>query len=377
MDMNIIPETGGGRGGKPLNYPAILDELKASDLGEKYFWRQHYSDIEPNYNAFHGKLYKERKRRERQTEVITINTAPPIPYFPPPRLEDLDDTTRWLSDLNDLTHSKRYLWVMHAADMHEPFSHTGAKECAYMLASLIQPDVIVRGSDEDDNPTISVFAERDGEAPDIGDFLDTMEQTRHYNTRRFQTAAPNALQINIEGNHGYPRFKAWVNKKARESKPSLTRRYVENVRCGGDVFFIGFKESVKIHPALLVMHGRKWGDNAPRQTLQLRQMGVNIMAGHSHKPGMYTTVQANGKPVSALISGCLCDLNPHYAPLEDDEYTTWQHSTGVAFLDTHTGIVDMMNVMFHTDALGTWFTWGGKVYRYHAGGDLHVMAKAG
>lgn len=50
---------------------------------------------------------------------------------------------------------------------------------------------------------------------------------------------------------------------------------------------------------------------------------------------------------------------------------------GVAFLDTHSGIVDMLNVSFHSDALGTWFMWGGKVYRYHIGGDLHVMRKAG
>lgn len=377
MGDSSIADNRGGGGSKPLNYPAILKELIASASGEKYFWHEHYADREPNYNIFHGMLYRERIRRERQTEVIAIPHAEPVPYFPPRRLEDLDDTTRWLADLNDLTHSKRYLWVMHFADAHEPFSHTGAKECAYTLANLIQPDVIVRGSDEDDMPTISVFAERDGDAPDIGDFLDTMERTRHYNTRRLQAAAPNALQVNICGNHGWARFKPWLNKKARESKQSLTRRYVENVRCGGDVAFIGFKESVKIHPALLVMHGKKWGDNAPKQTLQLRQMGVNIMAGHSHKPGYFSTVQANGKPVAALISGCLCDLNPHYAPLDDDNYTNWQHTVGVAFLDTHSGIVDMLNVSFHSDALGTWFMWGGKVYRYHIGGDLHVMSKAG
>ena len=342
----------------------LLEELERSGLGEKALWRERYSD-KLTYNAYHSRVWNARqKTNTAKTDVIDIKPAPLVVYSRPPSLSDLDDTRRWAADLQALTSSKRYVTVMHACDIHAPYAHKPTMEALFQLTRLVQPDVIVRGSDEDDLPTISVFAERDNDAPDIGDFLDVMQETRHYHTRRFQDAASKALQVNIEGNHGWPRMGKWLNKNAKQGATSLTRRYIENIRAGGDVAFIGFKESVLIHPALLVMHGKKWGDYAPKQTLQLRAMGVNIMAGHSHKPGEFTTVQANGKPVSCVISGCLCNVNPHYAPLDDDQYTTWQNGTAVGFLDTLTGIVNFRNVTFnHADDV-TWFVWGGKVYRY-------------
>lgn len=367
MDDMIIPNYPPDEDAKPLDYVAVFDELIRSQIGEKYFWKACYEHLEPNYNIFHGMLFRERKRREREIEIVLIPPPMPVSYYRPATLDELNDSDRWTADLQALLHSKRYVWVMHAADLHEPYSDEAAKESLFQLARIIQPDIIIRGSDEEDNPNISVFAERDGDAPDIGDFLDLMQETRHYNTRRFMEVVPNALQVNIEGNHGFPRMKRWINKNANQSRASLTRRYVENIRVQGDVAFIGFKESVKIHPALLVMHGKKWGDYAPKQTLALRAMGINIMAGHSHKPGYFTTVQADGRSVACLISGCLCNLNPHYAPEDDDAYTTWQHSTGVALLDTVTGIVDLQNVIYHHDNKDTWFVWGDKIYRYPNG----------
>lgn len=354
-------------------YARIYDEYITSGKGEKYFWRERYEHLEPNYNVYHGMMFREGQRRQQQTEVVDIPNPFPVAYFKPLTLDMLDDTERWRYDLAAMMEVKRYVWVMHACDMHKPYTHEGAEEAFYQLVKLVQPDVLVRGSDEDDLPTISVFAERDNDAPDIGDFLDVMQESRHYVTRRIQDAAPGALQVNIEGNHGWMRFKRWMNKSAKQSKTSLTRRYIENIRVNEDVFFIGFKESVLIHPALLVMHGKKYGDYAPKQTLQMRAMGVNIMAGHSHKPGMYTTVQANGKPVACYISGCLCDLNPHYAPEEDDNYSTWQHGTVVSMLDTYTGIVDMKHVTFNHTGNLTWFVWGNRVYQYGNEADKKIQ----
>jgi hypothetical protein len=191
--------------------------------------------------------------------IIYLDKPNIEPEPAPVSLSDLNDRARWRSALDNLLTSQPIVRVMHLCDLHEPFSDPDVKEAAFALVQLVQPDIIVRGSDEDDNSTISVWAEEGAEEPEIEDFLDTMQMSRSYNTRRLKLVAPRALQVNIEGNHGYPRFIKWVNKKARQSKTTLLRHYIENIRCNGKVFFIGFKQSVRIHDNLLVMHGKKWG----------------------------------------------------------------------------------------------------------------------
>jgi hypothetical protein len=142
----------------------------------------------------------------------------------------------------------------------------------------------------------------------------------------------------------------------------LLRHYIENIRCNGKVFFIGFKQSVRIHDNLLVMHGKKWGVNAPKQTLEMRSNALCITAGHSHKPGMFSAVGV--REVICYISGCLCLKPAHHNDDEDDEYCNWQHSTVIMTIDVKSGEVDMKDVHFHKNAERVWFEWGGKIFVY-------------
>lgn len=348
----------------------LYAEWVRSGQREKAFWRAHYADV-LTYGAFHGKLWRAKADREHGA-IIYLDKPDIEPEPPPVSLNDLNDRARWRSALNALLTNKPIVRVMHLCDLHEPFSDPDVKEAALALVQLVQPDIIVRGSDEDDLPTISAWAEDGAEEPDIGDFLDTMQMSRNYNTRRLKTIAPRALQVNIEGNHGYPRFIKWVNKKARQAKDTLLRRYIENVRCNGSVFFIGFKQSVRIHENFVVMHGRKWGNTAAKQTLELRANAVSITAGHSHKPQAYSTV--GKQAVTCYISGCLCQIPAHHNADEDDEYCNWQHSTVVTTLDTETGEVDMKDVRFHKSDSRVWFEWGGVVYRQAAAAKARAAA---
>lgn len=340
----------------------LLKQQRASGLNEKAFWREYYGD-KMTYDKMHGLMWRAKANGDdMHVRVIQLDVPNVTPEPPLPDPDRLIDRNRWQGQLTELLHSQDTVTVMHPCDRHAPYTDLVADEMWYTLASLVKPDVVVRGSDEDDLPTISKFAQEGAPEPEIGDFLDTMYQTRRYHTRRTNLVLPSALQVNIEGNHGYSRFIRWVNQKAREIKVNLTRQYIENIRCDGKVYYIGMKQSVRIGQPLIVQHGKKAGTNAAKALLDGRRYSVSIMGGHTHRPDLYSAVGTH--PVTAVISGCLCLIPQHYNSDEDDAYCDWQHGTAVGTIDTQSGIADVKEVRFHRRENRAWFEWGGRVYEF-------------
>lgn len=332
------------------------------------FWQQHAQETGLTFDAVHGHIWRQRQIASA-SKIIQLD-APKVDMEPPlPTLDSLSDRDRWQHDLKALLTNNATVTVMHPCDRHAPYTDTVADEMWYTLASLIQPDIVVRGSDEDDLPTISHFAEDGAPEPEIDDFLDVMYRTRRYHTRRTKLVVPHALQVNIEGNHGYSRFIRWVNKKAKESKTNLLRQYIQNIRCDGMVYYIGMKQSVRINAHFIVMHGRRAGTHAAKATLDMRHSSISIICGHTHRPDMYSVVSA--MPVTAVVSGCLCLIPQNYNADEDDDYAPWQHGTAVATIDTASGLVDIKEVRFHRKDNRAWFEWGGKVYTF----DVSAIAQ--
>ena len=173
---------------------ALLREMRASGLGEKAFWRERYQG-QMTYNAFHSKVY--RAGLTGGVRVIQLDTPTVEPEPALPTLDDLNDREHWRKNITELWNSQDTITVMHPSDRHEPYKDEIADEGVYALMSLVKPDVVVRGSDEEDNPTISYFIEEGSDEPDPGDFLDCMYQTRRYHTRRTQKIVPNALQVTL------------------------------------------------------------------------------------------------------------------------------------------------------------------------------------
>lgn len=323
--------------------------------------RQIAAETGLSYNAVKKRLWRAGdKILVDDCKFVTPTTPTVAPEQPLPDLSSLNDRERWRTDLRDLLGSKDVAVVMHPCDRHRPFEDKVADEMWYTLAALAKPDIVVRGSDEDDLPTISKFALAGAPTPEIGDFLDVQYLSRRYHTRRTKLVVPSALQVNIEGNHGWPRFIRWVNTQAQHAKTTLLRRYIENIRCDSGVYWIGAKQGVRIGKPLLVIHGKKAGLHAAKATLDMRHSSVSIMAGHTHRPDMYSVVST--APVTAVISGCLCLIPQDYNDDDDDSYSTWQHGTAVATMDIKSGLVDIKEVRFHRADNRAWFEWGGKLY---------------
>lgn len=308
-------------------------------------------------DTLRGMVWRFRRKQQQQiTEPVPISV---VTLEPRPGWLSITDKAQWEQERDAILNSSRFVRVMHLCDLHFPFHEPLALSLAYKLVELIKPDIVVRGSDEDDNPTISRYIEDGSTEPDIGDFLDVMQMHRLDHSLKLK-AITGAIQVNIEGNHGWRRFERWVNKNGYAAADVLKRHYIDNVRSGGLVRWIGAKQSVVIG-SLVVEHGKSHAVHAAKKNLENRSFQYSIMSGHTHRPQMFT-VNAGNKSKTATVSGCLCILPEPYANDEEDAFSIHQHGTAYATLDTRTGETDITEVRFHKSDGGMWFELGGKIY---------------
>jgi hypothetical protein len=151
-----------------------------------------------------------------QTVVEALATLKPTWSVPPPgvsnrqnpvgltdiyHIDVLTDQGPWLEWLNDAAAGKRYITVMHAADIHFPFENKAAMEVFYQLVEHIQPDLIVVGSDAGDFALVSTFARDPDLDEETSDVLDEFKLHWDRFVERLRKAAPGAMLVWIWGNH--------------------------------------------------------------------------------------------------------------------------------------------------------------------------------
>ena len=287
---------------------------------------------------------------------------PPDEYVQPPSfIEKFSQLGEYHQRINRL--GKRFVRVMHFADVHYPYHDPLAVQCAIEVAELYHPDICVTGSDQEDFPEISHWR-ADGKQylQEIGgeQFLETQSESRHYLANAIRAAAPDAILVNIEGNHGWPRFSTWVNKNASNVKNLLFKQYIENIRDAG-ILWIGALESTLITNDLLVTHYGATSVHSAYGTLARRRFSVNILAGHTHRPDYYTVTLTGGRSASCWVSGCLATLPEPYINASEDHYSPHQHGIAYATIDTLTHQVHMGHVTFtRTQTNEMAFIWGGE-----------------
>lgn len=86
---------------------------------------------------------------------------------------------------------------------------------------------------------------------------------------------------------------------------------------------------------LSIVHGHEWGRGSitspasPARTFYLRS-NSSCLGGHHHRKTEHSAKKIGGKYITCWSTGCLCQLNPHYAAINQ-----WTH--GFAVLDTGEG----------------------------------------
>jgi hypothetical protein len=119
---------------------------------------------------------------------------------------------------------------------------------------------------------------------------------------------PKAAGYGCPGNHER-RILRYLNDQAPKFRKRLLRDFIEIIRCGGAVAYIGNTDYVRVGP-LVVHHGNRVGFNAAKNTLLDAGGQVSLMGGHVHYPSEYE-IRGEDHTVKSIVSGCLCGY-PHY-----------------------------------------------------------------
>lgn len=243
-----------------------------------------------------------------------------------------------------LERDKRYVIVEHDHDNHFPYHDPNAQALRSRVRQLIQPDLIVGGSDAFDFPTISRF-EPDKRIP-TGRVLSRVRPFWQAHIDQLSYDAPKAKKVYVPGNHCERAIEAI---EADENYDILMDYHVTTIKANNQVYWLGTGDealAITIGNALIVTHGTKATTHTAAATLDAYDRQYSVMAGHSHRPDYFT--RGTKYKVSASIGGCGCLLKPFYNRRE--AHSHWQHSYQYGVVDTltETAIVSLVE-FYHTE----------------------------
>lgn len=202
------------------------------------------------------------------------------------------------------------------SDVHVPYHDKAATEAALRWLRLQNIDTLVLNGDYMDMYQISNHDKDKRRSITFGDELEEgrtiLSQIRSY----FGAGVQIVYQ---EGNHEerYERFlpQAMASDKVRGS--SIAQQLDLHLH---KIDWVGGRRGLEAG-RLSIYHGhemRASGVNAARQ-LNMRLMD-NVIIGHLHRPQSVQRPRLKGDVIGSWVSGCLCNLRPFYAPINE-----WQH----------------------------------------------------
>jgi hypothetical protein len=283
-------------------------------------------------------------------------TAPAIVLKPPAvALTDLHfvdpatDQGVFLERLHAARADGGYATVAHVCDIHAPYQHAPALDVTYQLLKYVWPRFIVVGSDFFDFSSLSAFPQ-DADDAERDDALDAIEAPWNAHIAALNRASPTSTLVFVIGNHE-KRIFDFINRQAPQVRHTVWRRFVQIVRCGGRVLWLGETDTVRFGP-LRVMHGNRYNQHVAQSLLQDTAYQLNVMAGHVHRL-TFANKRGDDYPVSAITSGCLCH---HPAPYMKRKTPTqkWMLGTALAEVNLRGRDVQLSNLEYQMDDAAVW-----------------------
>lgn len=322
----------------------LLREMRASGMREKAFWKARYKG-DMSYNTFHGLVYRARmsqleaENSELKRKILTLNIIEPV--------VTTYDLEQWNDTRADFRR-KGYVTVSHLSDLHKGDHDEDADEMNYTMVDIKQPDVVVVGSDTADFGVISHFTPDPDDYETIQDVIDDFSKWWQPHIDRLNAIVPNAKLVFIYGNHEI-RIHDWVAENAPKFRNTINRAWVEAVRYGGRVMYIGRTQETEIGN-LLVKHGDVTTQNTSKALLDRVSYQMSVMAGHIHRKTDFTQ-QGRRYLVSAITAGCAQNLNPKYTKKKGlVPPRPWVHGTAFALVDMNSEYVLFDNILYQRAA---------------------------
>lgn len=319
-----------------------------------------YTEIARQYgitaSGARGMISRERTRRRSLTAPVKTYEAPALIVKPnAPALTDLHyidpatDQGVFLERLHAARADGGYASVAHVCDMHFPYQHGPALDVTYQLMKHVQPQFIVVGSDAFDFAMLSSFPQ-DADEHEAGDALDLLQVPWSAHVDALRKASPASTLVFILGNHEL-RLWRFLNERAPELRRTVIRRFVEIVRAGGRVLFIGEVDAVRFGP-LRVMHGNRHNQHVAQSLLQDTAYQLNVMAGHVHRL-TFANKRGDDFPVTAITSGCLCHWPAPYMRRKSPTQK-WMLGTALAEVNLRGRDVTINNLEYQLDTSAVW-----------------------
>jgi len=226
--------------------------------------------------------------------------------------------------------------ILYLSDLHFPYQNNEAIRLALDYGKKKGVDCILLNGDILDFATISRH-EKDFRARSIKEEFDATRMFLNTLRKHF----PKAKIVFKYGNHD-ERWEKYLYMKAPEIfdmndfELDILLRFGElKIDCVKD------KKPITIGK-LMVLHGHELAGGAggvnPARSTFLKTFS-NVLVGHFHKTSSNTETTLNGDMIAVNSVGCLCDLNPHYMPIN-------RHNLGFAYI-TH----DVKSGEYHLENL--------------------------
>lgn len=295
--------------------------------------------------------------------AVVSAPAAAISRPPAPALTDLHyidpatDQGVFLEYLHQARANGGYASVMHFADIHAPYQHRPALDVTYQIARHVQPTFSCMGSDFADFDMLSKFP-KDPDEEQVEDALDQFQVHWNEHVDAVTAAAPHSRKVYLLGNHD-ARIWAYINSTAPVFRRTVIHRFIDIIRAGGRVLWLGEVTAVRFGP-LLVMHGNRANKNAAASMLADTGYQVNIIAGHVHR---LDEAHKSGEdfPVTAVTSGCLCQFPAHYHK-RTKPTAKWQLGTAIAEVNLRGRDVHIDNLEYQMDGAAVWARYERKTF---------------
>lgn len=260
----------------------------------------------------------------------------------PARWDDTPKLRRYLDTCNTGEYRRVLCWP----DIHFPDDCQQAIALGGQLESVVNPDLNMLMGDVLDLDALGKFSQNRRRKR-----TDALEEAAApYHRFIAQRKAPVAV---IMGNHDSPtagRMGRVLDELYTPLSVTIEEAYIDLLRAGGKVWYLGGMNEVKLHSVVL-QHGTRTGENAARNALKDRGYGMANVGVHTHFPSLSILSQdipgddGAYRIIMSAVLGTLSNLKPHYQ--QGTRKTRHIHAMGVVTFSLKTWVADVQLVVFH------------------------------
>jgi hypothetical protein len=280
---------------------------------------------------------------ELEAELARRNAEASAMYAAdPPQWDDTPKLRQYLATCREGEYRTALLWP----DQHYPDDCQQAIQLGHQLEAVVKPDINVLMGDQFDLDALGRFGQ--SRRRNHHDAFEEVVGPYHRFIDRLH--APVAA---IMGNHDGTKSGRVARALDEVFAPlavTIEEAYVDIIRAGGKVWYLGGMNEVKIN-SIVLQHGTRTGEYAAKNALKDRGFGLANVGVHTHFPSL--SILSQDVPgdddayrvIMSAVLGTLGNRLSHY--VQGTRKTRHIHCMGVATFSLETWIANTELIVFH------------------------------